>query len=295
MSEVKQLGYLVFEVSDLENWEHFSTHVLGLMLSERRENGFTLRNDDWKHRIYVVEGPADDCVRVGLMVEDAEGAASLRARLEDNDVDTADLTGEVLADREIEGGFSFTGPAGQTLEVFWGPTMATEPLVSKTVKSGFVAEELGLGHIVMRSNSREESERFFCDIVGFILSDHIIMDLGGYKVDIAFTHVNPRHHSVAFGAGLPKSIHHFLVQVDSIDDVGAAFDRAVDSGVRITQTIGRHPNDRMISFYAQSPSGFEFEYGCNARLVDDATWEPTTYDHISEWGHRRPPYRRPKS
>lgn len=294
MSEVEQLGYVVFEVSDLERWEHFATHVLGLMLSERRDDGFSLRNDDWKHRIYVREGDADDCVAVGLMVADEAAAGQLRARLEEHGVDTADGDEAVIKAREVDGMFTFVEPAGQTVEVFWGPTLADEPLVSKTVKSGFVAEELGFGHIVMRAKDREQSERFFCDIVGFTLSDHIVVDLGGYKVDIAFTHVNPRHHSVAFGAGLPKRIHHFLIQVESLDDLGAAYDRAVDNGVRITQTIGRHPNDRMVSFYAQTPSGFEFEYGWDGRLVDDETWEPTTYDHISEWGHRRPPYRRPK-
>lgn len=295
MSEVQQLGYVVFEVSDLERWEHFATHVLGLMLSERHDAGFSLRNDEWKHRIFIREGDADDCVAVGLNVADEAAANQLRARLEEHGVATNDATAELLKTREVDGMFTFIEPAGQTVEVFWGPTMADGPIVSKTVKSGFVAGDLGFGHIVMRAKKREESERFFCDIVGFTLSDHIILDIGGYKVDIAFTHINPRHHSVAFGEALPKSIHHFLIQVEDLDDVGQAYDRAVDSGVRITQTIGRHPNDRMVSFYAQSPSGFEFEYGWGARLVDDETWEPTTYDHISEWGHRRPPYKRPKN
>lgn len=295
MSEVQQLGYVVFEVSDLERWEHFATHVLGLMLSARHDNGFSLRNDEYKHRIIIREGDADDCVAVGLNVADEASAGQLRARLEAHGVATSDGSASLLKEREVDGMFTFVEPAGQNVEVFWGPAMADGPVVSTTVKGEFVAGELGFGHIVMRANKREESERFFCDVVGFILSDHIVLDIGGYKIDIAFTHINPRHHSVAFGEALPKRIHHFLIQVEDLDDVGQAYDRAVDSGVRITQTIGRHPNDRMVSFYAQSPSGFEFEYGWGARLVDDETWEPTTYDHISEWGHRRPPYKRPKS
>jgi hypothetical protein len=28
--------------------------------------------------------------------------------------------------------------------------------------------------------------------------------------------------------------------------------------------------------------------------VDDATWKPTTYDHISEWGHHPPEMLAPK-
>jgi Glyoxalase/Bleomycin resistance protein/Dioxygenase superfamily len=76
--------------------------------------------------------------------------------------------------------------------------------------------------------------------------------------------------------------------------VGLAFDRALRGGVRIAQTLGRHPNDRMFSFYAKTPSGFQFECGWGGRIVDDATWEPTTYDRISEWGHHPPVMFAPK-
>ena len=73
-----------------------------------------------------------------------------------------------------------------------------------------------------------------------------------------------------------------------MDEVGLAYDRALKSGLRIMQTLGRHPNDRMFSFYAQTPSRFQFEFGWGGREVDDETWSPTTYDHISEWGHHPP-------
>lgn len=294
MSGIQQLGYLVFEVSELEEWEDFGTKVLGLMLVDRQEDGgFRLRNDGYRHRIIVTPGPKDDCVGIGLVMNDVAAADALRKRLNDEGVETTDASAELIKSRGVETMFSFREPAGNTVEVVTGLARATDALVHPLVPGGFVAEELGAGHVVMRARSREASERFFCDIVGFKLSDHIICDIGGYKVDIAFTHVNPRHHSVAFGENLPKRIHHFLIQVNTLDDLGAAYDRATDAGIRINQTIGRHPNDRMVSFYAQTPSGFEFEYGFGAREVGD-DWEPTTYDHISEWGHRRPPYPRPR-
>ena len=73
-----------------------------------------------------------------------------------------------------------------------------------------------------------------------------------------------------------------------MDDVGLCWDRVLRAGHRVAQTLGRHPNDRMFSFYAYTPSGFQFEYGWGGREVDDDTWEPTTYDQISEWGHHPP-------
>lgn len=293
-SGIQQLGYVVFEVSELDVWEEFMTKVLGVMLVDRqKDGGFRCRNDEYVHRFIVTPGEADDCVAIGLVMDDVDAAEALRKRLHDADVKTTDGSKDDCAARGVDTLFRFTEPGGNTVEIVTGLATTDDTLVTPLVPSGFVAGDLGFGHVVMRAKDREASERFFCDVVGFNLSDHIVVDLGGYKVDIAFTHVNPRHHSVAFGAGLPKRIHHFLVQVNSIDDLGAAFDRVTDAGLRIVQTIGRHPNDRMISFYAQTPSGFEFEYGYGAREIGEG-WEPTTYDHISEWGHRRPPYTRPR-
>jgi hypothetical protein len=53
-------------------------------------------------------------------------------------------------------------------------------------------------------------------------------------------------------------------------------------------TLGRHPNDEMFSFYGFTPSGFQFEFGWGGRLIDDADWTPKTYDRISDWGHHPP-------
>ena len=55
----------------------------------------------------------------------------------------------------------------------------------------------------------------------------------------------------------------------------------------VHQTLGRHPNDKMISFYGYTPSGFHFEFGAGALEIDDA-WETTTHDKVSEWGHHPP-------
>jgi 2,3-dihydroxybiphenyl 1,2-dioxygenase len=143
---------------------------------------------------------------------------------------------------------------------------------------------------VLSANDQAESMRFYEEALGFRLSDRIVADVFGYKADIAFMHANPRHHSVAFGQRQKKRLHHFMLEVGSIDEVGLALDRTLKAGLRIMQTLGRHPNDRMLSFYAKTPSGFQFELGWGARTIDDETWQPTQYDQVSEWGHLPPEF-----
>ena len=52
--------------------------------------------------------------------------------------------------------------------------------------------------------------------------------------------------------------------------------------------LGRHPNDRMFSFYVHTPSGFLLEFGAGGIVVDDADWEIKSYTRLSEWGHHHP-------
>ena len=49
--------------------------------------------------------------------------------------------------------------------------------------------------------------------------------------------------------------------------------------------IGQHTNDRELSYYAVTPSGFEWEVGWNPIVVDETIWEPSTHQGISIWGH----------
>ncbi|WAP60227.1 hypothetical protein N6H00_37620 [Streptomyces sp. S465] len=49
--------------------------------------------------------------------------------------------------------------------------------------------------------------------------------------------------------------------------------------------MGRHTNDRGLSYDARTPSGFEWEVGWNPIVIDETTWEPSTHQGISVWGH----------
>jgi len=293
-SGIEQLGYLGFGVKDLGAWETFMTKTLGLGLSRRFEDGgLAFRMDDYAQRFVVVPGH-DDLAFVGWQMAGKDAMEALARRLSDAGIEVQRGTDEGRALRGVVDYVSFRDPSRNPIELFYGPTIESEPFKSDVVGSGFNANALGLGHFVIRSKDRTEGERFYIDHLGFKLSDYIICDLGGFQVDIAFLHINGRHHSLAIGGQLQHRLHHFMIEVNAMDDVGLAYDRAQDQGVTIEQSLGRHPNDRMFSFYAHTPSGFQFEFGYGGRIVNDDTWQPTTYHQISEWGHRRVPRKKPR-
>ena len=78
-----------------------------------------------------------------------------------------------------------------------------------------------------------------------------------------------------------------MLELQSLDDVGIAYDLCQKEGIPLTITLGKHSNDFMVSFYVETPSGFALEYGWGAREIDDATWEVTSYDRGDVWGHQR--------
>jgi len=263
--------------------------VLGLTIAERSaDGGFTLRMDSHAQRFVVEPGPADDVAVIGWQVKSAAALRDVAERARRLGVDVTSGTAAEASARRVAELVKFRDPAGIPTEVYYGPEIVRTPSQPNRLETRFVAEERGLGHVVVSARDKAESTRFYQEALGFRLSDHIKCEYYGHAVDLSFFHANPRHHSLAIGGPQRKRIHHFMLEVATMDDVGLCFDRALAAGVPIMQTLGRHPNDRMFSFYAKTPSGFQFEYGWGAREVDDAVWQPTTHHRISEWGHHPP-------
>ncbi|MBS0561022.1 MAG: VOC family protein, partial [Proteobacteria bacterium] len=120
-------------------------------------------------------------------------------------------------------------------------------------------------------------------LLGFRVSDYALK-----PYPLFFFHVNGRHHSFAMVGSGKRGLHHFMVELCGLDDVGQGYDLAqLDEG-RVAYTLGRHTNDHMTSFYTHAPSGFFVEYGWGGRVIDPGAWRAhETHDGPSLWGHER--------
>ena len=293
-SGIHSLGYFLFEVSDLEAWDRFLTKVIGVERCDPLGDELVpYRTDDRAARILLRRGPADDLIALGFEVASEPILHELTARIRETGCAVEPASANEAIARGVDDLVRTFEPGGVAVELFCGPVLGETPFRGETVAAGFVTGDQGVGHLALRANNVAETRAYFEQVLKFRLSDHIRCTLpGDFEVDVTFLHMNLRHHTVALGSGLPKHLHHFMLQMVSLDDVGAALDRAFANDVRVVQGLGRHPNDQMVTFYCVTPSGFECEIGWGGRTVDDATWEPTTYDRISDWGHQSP-YRRP--
>jgi 2,3-dihydroxybiphenyl 1,2-dioxygenase len=291
MTAVTQLGYLGIGVGDVGAWERFATETLGLQVSGRDDDGsLFLRMDEHHHRFTVHPDGKDDLAYVGWQVADEGALRELGYQLQAAGVTVTPGTPEEATARRVAGLLKFHDPNGISSEVYYGPLIdARNPFQSPRAIGGFEAGTQGLGHIVIAVDDFDTSLHFYRDVLGMRISDFIRFEMGpGVPVTLAFFHCNPRHHSMAFvAAPLPKRLLHFMLQLKSLDDVGATYYQCQERGLQIASTLGRHTNDQMLSFYVVSPSGFDVEYGWGARTVDDSTWQVQTHEAPSTWGHQR--------
>ncbi len=291
MAAISRLGYVGFEVGDVAAWERFAVDALGLLVSGRGADGsVAFRMDDQAQRIVVHPGSSDDVAYAGFEVDDEATLGRLSDDLTRAGFPTSDAGGDVARARRVKRVVRVDDPNGVPIELVHGPERAAESFRSPLVPSGFVTGDEGLGHVVFAASDPQATERFYCELLGMRLSDRIEVEVApGFRLLITFLHANPRHHTVAFAAApMPKRVHHFMLEVGAMDDVGRAYDRCLGAGVEISNTLGVHPNDHMFSFYARTPSGFDVELGWGGRKIDDATWKPGRYDRKSVWGHHMP-------
>jgi hypothetical protein len=76
-----------------------------------------------------------------------------------------------------------------------------------------------------------------------------------------------------------------MLEATSLDGVGKAIDRAQRAGVTISSSLGRHRNDKTVSFYMKGPSGFDVELGWDGLLVDNDWVEHEFAGGGDDWGH----------
>jgi 3,4-dihydroxy-9,10-secoandrosta-1,3,5(10)-triene-9,17-dione 4,5-dioxygenase len=300
------LGYVGFTAPDPAAWLEFGTGVLGMMPAlmlpgetfgnpsvpgsgpasggsgVAPDGSVYLKMDDRQWRIGVHPGEAPGLAYLGFPVTDERALTDAIAEAEAAGIAVKRGSDEEAAARGVQNLAWCQDSSGNRIELFHGPTSDFHFTSPHGVE--FLTGDLGLGHALLFVSDLDASLDFYRDVLGFKRSDFITFGPG---MSANFLRCTERHHSVGLvHVGPLDGIHHLMVEVTSLDALGAALDRATDAGCEITKTLGRHLNDKMVSFYMRGPSGFEVEVGFDGLLVDDATWQDHEATGGEPWGHR---------
>lgn len=276
--DIRALSYVGAEVSDLEAWERFAQEFLGMPTTREGGDRLLVRMDERSYRFDLRRGSDDRLLWLGWEVSTKAALDSAVDELRAAGVDVVLAAPDEARERGVIEVAVFHDPAGNRNELFYGQQADFRPLVLTRPMTGYLTGELGMGHAVIGVTNFRECFDFYVNTLGFRVSDT-------FKSFIAFLHCNPRHHSLALVESDKPGLRHVMLETVSIDDVGMAIDIARKGGY-LTRELGRHTNDKAVSFYAETPSGWEIEYGWSGLQVDDEVWiVRQLIGPTSLWGH----------
>lgn len=289
--KVSSLGYIGIESKDIESWRDFATNILGMMVNTKADDGnLYLQMDERPFRIVVIPGDTDRFLFSGWEYHDKGSYDNVLMKLQEAGHTVERCENTQAANRCVKELACTQDPDGNRLELYYGRIYDYDLLNSPQGVSGFVTGNMGMGHVVLPTPSLSKCHQFYTDILGFEETDYMEVELAPSTPlkGIHFLHCdNPRHHSLALFEGEhPAGLIHMMLEVNNIDDVGYALDRCTENNIHITASLGKHTNDRMISFYMRSPTGFEIEYGYDGWQVEWDTFVPTFSRKQSFWGHK---------
>lgn len=291
MSILKSLGYITVAASDIDRWRQFAFGVLGFAEGSGPDpSALYLRMDERAARIIVVPGDIDRVLTVGWEVRDHAALEEVKTSLDAASIAFKDLSPAEADERRVEEVITFSDPAGTTLEVFHGAVLDHSPVITP-FGARFVTGDQGLGHVVVPAMDANGLFDFYTGVLGF-------RSRGAFRVPappefgpirVRFLGINERHHSLAIcpAATLrdPKLIH-LMVEVDTLDAVGQALDRVNRDGFQLSSTLGRHTNDKMVSFYVRAPGDWDIEFGTGGLRVDENHYTAEEITADSYWGHK---------
>ncbi len=321
------LGYAGVEVLDPVAWRDFATGVCGFEPSPippgprpagrpepapdsrgiAADGTLYLKMDDRQWRLAAHPGERCGLRYLGFELREERNLDTAIASISKCGVEIRQGTRAECAARGVDGMAVFADPSGHRLELF------TRPVVdgpgTRAAEIEFLTGPLGMGHAVLYVDEIDRALDFYRGVLGFKRTDY--MRFGPDGLGIHFLRCTQRHHSLALlQVGVPAGLQHLMFESTTFDGVGMALDRARAAGVRITSELGRHRNDKTVSFYMRAPTGaeavnagesgdrdgpggarpdvggFDIEIGWDGLLVGDDWVEHEFTGDGDIWGHQ---------
>ncbi len=246
----RRLGYVALTVTDPAQSLKFYRDIVGVDAFESGDDAIFLRCSDRHHDLQLVRGDVPALKRIGWEMESPEALAALRDHMASRGIAMVAVSKAEADTLGISEAFRMTEPTtGATFEFYAAMEKAAEPFTPSHTNI------TRLGHVVLHSPRKTETEAFLVDDLNFRISDRV-----GPIVTFMRCFPNPLHHSFGVGHGAAATLGHINFMVTDVDDIGRANNRMKRNEVPIVFGPGRHPTSDSIFFYFLDPDGITVEY-----------------------------------
>ena len=272
MIRVCKIAHASYEMPDVEKQIEYYTEVLGLTLVEKNKDAAYLANAVDHHSVILRKGPDAKCVRLGFEIRPDDDLGDFERQVQGHGVKT-----ERKKDPEptIAEAVTFEDPKGTVLEVFKRDQFSGQRFQTK----GIVPHKLG--HVAFHVTDVKKVTSFYCDVLGFRVSDW----MGDF---FSFLRCSPDHHTINLMETGTNRHFHTAFEVRDWAHLQTACDYLSLNGYKLLWGPGRHGIGHNLFAYHRAPNGLITELFAELDRVN----EELGYFEPRPWHRDRP--QRPK-
>lgn len=276
MSRVTEIRYVGYGVKDLDAEQRFYEEEWGLerVPSDDGMAWFKAAGHD-EHHVVRLRAADDNRIDVVALATDSRA-----------DVDALCAKVEASGARIVHPPRELTTPGGGYGFRFFTPDGMQFEISSDVARGGKSAVghwdgvPVKISHIVFHSPDHQALIKWFCDVLGFKVSDW----LGDF---MCFLRCNSAHHRIAILPG-PPCLNHVAYDMTGVDGMMRGAHRLKVKGTPIQWGPGRHTAGNNTFSYFVTPGGFAVEYTAELEEVDFESHQPTVHAPapliMDQWG-----------
>jgi catechol 2,3-dioxygenase-like lactoylglutathione lyase family enzyme len=239
MIRVRKIAHASYEMPDLEQQLAYYTDVLGLTLVDRDKDAAYLASTIDHHAVVLRHGSQAQCVRLGFELGVDDDLDAFERQVQGHGIKTQRKKD---AAPTIADAVTFEDPKGTVMEVFKRGAFAGQRYQSR----GVVPHKLG--HVAFHVTDAKKTTDFYCDVLGFRVSDW----MGDF---FSFLRCGPDHHSINLMETGSNRHFHTAFEVRDWAHLQTACDYLSLNGYKLLWGPGRHGIGHNLFAYHRSPNG----------------------------------------
>lgn len=253
MIKVNRIVYAAFETPDLEGQIDHYTKVMGLTLVDRDGDAAYLSTSGDHHTVVLRKGNEAKCDALGFQLPRGTDLGDYDAQIKAHGIETLRRSD---AQPDIKDALVFTDDKGTKIEAF----VEAEPANVGFQRAGISPNKLG--HVAFNSTDVQKTVKFYCDVLGFKVSDW----MGDF---FAFLRCGPDHHTINLVAGGRSKMHHIAFELRDWTHIRDACDLLAADRIPLIWGPVRHGIGHNISTYHRNADGQIIELFCELDRVNE--------------------------
>jgi catechol 2,3-dioxygenase-like lactoylglutathione lyase family enzyme len=239
MIRVRKIAHAGYEMPDIEKQLEYYTEILGLCLVERDKDAAYLASTIDHHSVVLRKGDQARCLRIGFQIGPDDDLGAFEKQVQGHGIKTERKTDP---EPTISDAVTFEDPKGTIMEVFKRGEFGGQRFQTK----GVVPHKLG--HVAFHCTEVRKVTDFYCDVLGFRVSDW----MGDF---FSFLRCGPDHHTINLMETGTNRHFHTAFELRDWGHLQTACDCLSLNGYKLLWGPGRHGIGHNLFAYHRAPNG----------------------------------------